>query len=52
MEPCTGSCRHWAWEGQPQLEHLQKLDAHVHLDIVSQVTELQVFADVALTAKS
>ncbi|MBI3348942.1 MAG: DUF1851 domain-containing protein [Burkholderiales bacterium] len=37
--------------GEPSLDHLQKLDAHVHLDIISQVTELQVFADVAQAAK-
>lgn len=37
--------------GQPQLEHLQKLDAHVHLNILSQVTELQIMADVAQMAK-
>ncbi|MEO6276769.1 GAD-like domain-containing protein [Roseateles sp.] len=37
--------------GEPSLERLQKLDAHVHLDILSQMTELQVMADVAQAAK-
>lgn len=37
--------------GEPKLERLQKLDAHVHLNILSQVTELQVMADVAQMAK-
>lgn len=38
--------------GQPKLERLQRLDAHVHLNILSQVTELQIMADVALMARS
>ena len=38
--------------GEPNLENLQKLDAHVHLSILSQVTELQVMADIAQAAKS
>ncbi|MDR0777426.1 MAG: DUF1851 domain-containing protein [Azonexus sp.] len=33
--------------GEPNLENLQKLDAHVHLDILSQVTERQVMRDIA-----
>lgn len=37
--------------GEPSLERLQKLDAHVHLDILAQMTELQVMADVAQAAK-
>jgi hypothetical protein len=37
--------------GEPSLERLQKLDAHVHMSILSQVTELQVMADVAQAAK-
>jgi hypothetical protein len=37
--------------GEPKLERLQKLDAHVHLNILSQVTELQIMADVAQAAK-
>jgi hypothetical protein len=38
--------------GEPKLERLQRLDAHVHLNILSQVTELQIMADVAQTARS
>jgi hypothetical protein len=37
--------------GKPSLDRLQKLDAHVHLSILSQVTELKVMADVAQAAK-
>lgn len=37
--------------GEPKLERLQKLNAHVHLNILSQVTELQIMADVAQAAK-
>lgn len=37
--------------GEVRLDRLQKLDAHVHLDILSQVTELQVMTDVAQAAK-
>jgi hypothetical protein len=33
------------------VDRLQKLDAHVHLDILSGVTERQVFADVAQAMK-
>jgi hypothetical protein len=36
--------------GEPKLERLQKVDAHVHLNILSQVTELQVMADTARIA--
>jgi hypothetical protein len=34
------------------VDRLQKLDAHVHLDILSGVTERQVFADVAQAMKN
>jgi hypothetical protein len=37
--------------GESSLDRLQKLDAHVHLSILSQVTELKVMADVAQAAK-
>ncbi len=37
--------------GQPSVDNLQKLDAHVHLEILSQLTELQVMADIAALAK-
>ncbi|AWV05429.1 glutamyl-tRNA amidotransferase (plasmid) [Burkholderia sp. JP2-270] len=37
--------------GTPALERLQKLDAHIHLDILSQVTELQVMRDIAQDAR-
>ncbi|MCR5893335.1 MULTISPECIES: GAD-like domain-containing protein [Burkholderia] len=37
--------------GTPVLERLQKLDAHVHLDILSQVTELRVMRDIAQDAR-
>jgi hypothetical protein len=37
--------------GNMSVDRLQKLDAHVHLDILSQVTERQVFADVAQAMK-
>jgi hypothetical protein len=37
--------------GEPSLERLQKLNAKVHLDIIAQMTELQVMADVAQGAK-
>lgn len=37
--------------GQPTVDCLQKLDARVHLSILSQVTELQVMADVAQAIK-
>jgi hypothetical protein len=40
-----------AMGGELRVENLQKLDAHVHLDILSQVTERQFFADVAQAAK-
>ncbi|AYZ67457.1 DUF1851 domain-containing protein [Burkholderia multivorans] len=37
--------------GAPILDRLQKLDAHVHLDILSQVTELQVMRDIGQEAR-
>lgn len=37
--------------GEPSLDRLQKLNAYVHLDILAQMTELQVMADVAQAAK-
>ncbi|HGF4018604.1 MULTISPECIES: GAD-like domain-containing protein [Burkholderia cepacia complex] len=37
--------------GTPELERLQKLDAHVHLDILSQVTEIQVMRDIGQDAR-
>jgi hypothetical protein len=37
--------------GEARLDRLQKLDADVHLDILSQVTAVQVMADVAQAAK-
>jgi hypothetical protein len=37
--------------GEPRLERLQKLDAHVHLNILSQLVELQVMPDLALMTK-
>ncbi len=36
--------------GVPNLKNLQKLDAHVHLDILSQVTERQIMRDIAKDA--
>jgi hypothetical protein len=38
--------------GEPRLENLQKLDAHVHLDILSQVTERQIMSDIAKDLRS
>jgi hypothetical protein len=37
--------------GGLKLENLRKLDAHVHLDMLSQVAERQVMADVAAAIK-
>ena len=37
--------------GDLTIDRLQKLDAHVHLDILSGVTERQIFADVAQAMK-
>ncbi|CAM4086369.1 GAD-like domain-containing protein [Roseateles saccharophilus] len=37
--------------GEASLDRLQKLKAQVHLDILAQMTELQVMADVAQAAK-
>ena len=37
--------------GAATLDNLQKVDAHVHLDILAQVTELQVMRDVAQAMK-
>lgn len=37
--------------GKPELDSLQKLNAHVHLNILSQITELQVMADVSQLAR-
>ena len=37
--------------GEPSLDRLQKLEAHIHLSILSQVTELRIMADVAQAAK-
>lgn len=33
--------------GKASLEHLQKLDAHVHLNILSQLTDRQIMLDIA-----
>jgi hypothetical protein len=41
-----------ALDGRVSVDRLQKLDAHVHLDILSQVTERQIFADVAQAIKN
>lgn len=38
--------------GEPSLDLLQKLSAQAHLDVLSQMTELQVMADAAQAAKS
>jgi len=37
--------------GEPRLENLQQMDAHVHLDILSQITELQIMRDVSAVAR-
>lgn len=37
--------------GEPSLARLQKLDAHVHLNILSQLTELQLMPDLAQMVK-
>jgi hypothetical protein len=37
--------------GDMTIDRLQKLDAHVHLDILSGLTERQIFADVAQAMK-
>jgi hypothetical protein len=37
--------------GEPKLESLQKLDAHVHLDILSQMTDRQIMRDIAKDAR-
>jgi hypothetical protein len=37
--------------GEPSLDRLQKLNGQVHLDILAQLTEPQVMADVAQAAK-
>lgn len=37
--------------GEASIEHLEKLNAHVHLDIISQVTELQIMSDIAHDAR-
>jgi len=38
--------------GDLRIENLQKLDAHMHLDFLAQVTERQFFTDVAQAVKS
>ncbi len=38
--------------GVPSVERLQIVDAHVHLNILSQVTELDIMRDVAEVARS
>lgn len=40
-----------AMGGESTLERLQKLDAHVHLDILSQVTEPKIMSDIARDAR-
>lgn len=40
-----------ALSGEVSVDRLQKVDAHVHLSILSQLTELQVMADVSQVAK-
>lgn len=37
--------------GEPSVDRLQILDAHVHLNILSQVTELDIMRDVAEVAR-
>lgn len=32
--------------GSPKLENLQKLDAHVHLDILAQMGEKKIMRDI------
>jgi len=41
-----------ALSGTPKLENLQKLDVHVHLNILSQVTERQIMRDIAADARN
>ena len=40
-----------ALSGSPKLENLQKLDAHVHLDILSQLGERRIMRDIAADAR-
>ena len=37
--------------GKAMLDNLQKLDAHVHLNIIAQVTERQIMRDIAKDAR-
>jgi hypothetical protein len=37
--------------GKAELKNLQKLDAHVHLDILSQMTERQIMRDIGKDAR-
>jgi hypothetical protein len=37
--------------GEPNLKNLQKLDAHVHLNILSQITERQIMRDITKDAR-
>ena len=37
--------------GEPSVDRLQVVDAHVHLNILSQVTELDIMRDVAEVAR-
>lgn len=37
--------------GEPSVDRLQVVDAHVHLNILSQVTELDIMRDVAGVAR-
>jgi hypothetical protein len=41
-----------AVSGEPELHHLQKLDAHVHLEILAQMTERQIMKDIVAIAKA
>ena len=41
-----------ALSGSPSLQSLQKLDAHVHLSILSQITERQVMRDINADARA
>ena len=38
--------------GGPKLENLQKLDVHVHLNILSQLTERKIMRDIAADARA
>lgn len=40
-----------ALSGKPQLEHLQKLDAKVHLEILAQITPRRIMQDIVALSK-